>query len=75
MDRGMTGAETVPWLQRCRARGARKPKTHAPLLVDARGRRPVRDGVDANSRPAASRHSRPAGQRLEWSARSEWDEW
>lgn len=52
MDRGMTSAETVAWLQGSGRRyliGASKSelKTLAPQLVDARDWRQVRDGVEA----------------------------
>ena len=52
MDRGMTSAETVAWLQRTGRRyliGANKSevKKLAPQLVDARDWRQVRDGVEA----------------------------
>jgi transposase len=52
MDRGMTSAETVAWLNRSGRRyliGANKSdvKKLAPQLVDARDWRQVRDGVEA----------------------------
>jgi transposase len=52
MDRGMTSAETVAWLNRTERRyliGANKNevKKLAPELVDARDWRQVRDGVEA----------------------------